>query len=154
MDLQRDVKTTLSRSSWCRLCTELFLSSVFCFRGFRDEKGTQTQTFLSGYRSGGSRSLPREGVGMRLKFGMALRNQRKQNFFGGIIPGFCWDIPKAPGKKRFMFRFLAPSVVCSHVWQQTHRKFSQIIDLNSGIFWTPPPQASEEGQSVCDASAM
>ena len=69
----------------------------------RGEKGTQTQTFWSGYfRWGGG--LPREWVGAK-KFGMSLETQGNHTF-GRDIPGFCWDIPGVPRKfekERFVF---------------------------------------------------
>ena len=72
-----------------------------CFRNshlrncIREEKGTQTSTFWSGYFRLG-RGLPREGVGAK-KFGMSLET-REIKLFWRDIPGFCRDVPEVPEK--------------------------------------------------------
>ena len=68
----------------------------FFFGGLKrpPKKGTQTQTFWSGFlRWGGG--LPREGVGAK-KFGMSFEIQANQLFFLRHFPGFRRDIQAVP----------------------------------------------------------
>ena len=77
----------------------------------KEEKGTQTRTFWSGYFPGGVRGLPRERVGPK-KFDTSLE-PREIKLLGRDIPGFCRDIPEAPEKfekKKVCVQFLDPTL--------------------------------------------
>ena len=78
-----------------RLRTSLFV---------REEKGTQTQTFWSGYLRVGWGSSTWKGGGQ--KVGCVLRNPRKPNFlvgYPGIFAGISRRCPKSLRKKMFGF---------------------------------------------------
>ena len=77
---------------------------------FRQEKGTQTLTFLVRIFPDGVGVFHVKGWGP--KSSVCPSKPGKSNFFGGISRNFAWDIPAAPEKfekKKVCVQFLAPN---------------------------------------------
>ena len=99
-----------------RSLTEGFLDCTRDF--FREEKGTQTQTFWSGYLRVGWGSSTWRGGGQKVRY--VLRNPGKPNFWAGY-PGILGGISR--GRPRSSTRKSLCSILVRDLWEMFSRLF-------------------------------